>query len=503
MSQTTITLGANATVTLIGTLHTSHASVKEVTEAIETLRPKVVAIELDQKRYKALRAPNRYQDLDIIKVLRRGEGFLLMANLVMNARQKRMGDINNSRAGSEMLTAADKAFEIGSTVALIDRSLQTTLLRTWRLCSAGEKSKLITGLLQCLFLTNENITKEDVEHAKTSTQVDELMETLGEYLPSLKRVLIDERNEYMAQRLVTLAQTLPNLSQADKDLIPPATAKNEGDNTREESSTDQASATSDEKSNGNESANIKEAKLQTAAPDNKASEQNATDQNSEESGENSNDFEHIYTNPAKVIQSASSDEAIPLATNRIVAVMGEGHIRGITDCLNRIASGALKIDTDSLNSAPKKSVVSKVVGFAIPIIILALIGFGFYHGGVTKGVNLAIDWVLWNGGLSALGALLALANPLTILTAFVAAPFTSLCPLIGAGIVAGLVQALVCKVKVRDLESLQTDARTIKGFYRNRLLKVLLVFILSSLGSSIGTFLGGAGIIAKLTFFTH
>lgn len=464
MSQTTITLGANATVTLIGTLHTSHASVKEVTEAIETLRPKVVAIELDQKRYKALRAPNRYQDLDIIKVLRRGEGFLLMANLVMNARQKRMGDINNSRAGSEMLTAADKAFEIGSTVALIDRSLQTTLLRTWRLCSAGEKSKLITGLLQCLFLTNENITKEDVEHAKTSTQVDELMETLGEYLPSLKRVLIDERNEYMAQRLVTLAQTLPNLSQADKDLIPPATAKIEEGNTREE---------------------------------------NATDQNSEESGENSNDFEHIYTNPAKVIQSASSDEAIPLATNRIVAVMGEGHIRGITDCLNRIASGALKIDTDSLNSAPKKSVVSKVVGFAIPIIILALIGFGFYHGGVTKGVNLAIDWVLWNGGLSALGALLALANPLTILTAFVAAPFTSLCPLIGAGIVAGLVQALVCKVKVRDLESLQTDARTIKGFYRNRLLKVLLVFILSSLGSSIGTFLGGAGIIAKLTFFTH
>ena len=61
-----------------------------------------------------------------------------------------------------------------------------------------------------------------------------------------------------------------------------------------------------------------------------------------------------------------------------------------------------------------------------------------------------------------------------------AAWLTSLCPLIGIGIVAGIVQAWVYKPKVEDLQNMNTDVSSFKGWYKNRLLRVLLVFLLSS-----------------------
>ena len=101
--------------------------------------------------------------------------------------------------------------------------------------------------------------------------------------------------------------------------------------------------------------------------------------------------------------------------------------------------------------------------------------------------------------LSAIGSIIAAAHPLTILVSFIGAPITSLCPFVGVGFLTGITQAFVCKPKVKDIEDLSTDAGSLKGFYKNRVLKVLLVFILSSLGSSIGTFVSGADIISKLS----
>ncbi len=108
------------------------------------------------------------------------------------------------------------------------------------------------------------------------------------------------------------------------------------------------------------------------------------------------------------------------------------------------------------------------------------------------------SWIIWNGALAAIGTLLAAGHPLTILAAFVGAPITSLCPLVGVGLVAGIVQAAIKKPKVRDMETLMDDAATLKGFYSNRITRVLLVFVLSSLGSSIGTFAAGATIVKEL-----
>lgn len=106
-------------------------------------------------------------------------------------------------------------------------------------------------------------------------------------------------------------------------------------------------------------------------------------------------------------------------------------------------------------------------------------------------------WFFWDALLAGLGSLIALGHPLTILVSAAGAPFTSLCPFIGVGMVAGLVQAVVCKPKVSDLENLQ-DSISIKGFYKNRLLRVLLVFVLSSLGSSIGTFAAGTNLLVSI-----
>ena len=139
------------------------------------------------------------------------------------------------------------------------------------------------------------------------------------------------------------------------------------------------------------------------------------------------------------------------------------------------------------------------MGWAIPVLIVALIAAGFYFGGKKMGGQFVGSWIIWNGALAAIGTIIAAGHPLTILVAFLGAPITSLCPLVGVGLLTGIVQALVKKPKVRDMETLSDDAATVKGFYSNRITRVLLVFVLSSLGSSIGTFAAGATIVKELT----
>lgn len=185
----------------------------------------------------------------------------------------------------------------------------------------------------------------------------------------------------------------------------------------------------------------------------------------------------------------------------VIAVLGAGHLPGVQSHLEKIARGEENTDTKEISSLPQKKAGSKIVGWIIPILIIALIVAGFVYGGIEKGADLLGSWVIWNALLAGLGALLAGGHPLTILMAAVGAPFTSLCPLVGVGIFAGVVQAFVCKPKVSDMESVMDDISSIKGLYKNRLLRVLLVFFLSSIGSSIGTFVGGSTIVVSAVSF--
>ena len=184
----------------------------------------------------------------------------------------------------------------------------------------------------------------------------------------------------------------------------------------------------------------------------------------------------------------------------VIAVLGAGHLPGVQAHLEKIAQGQESTDTQEISSLPKKKIGSKILGWLIPVIIVVLIALGFVYGGMTKGIDLLSSWVFWNAALAGLGALLAGGHPLTVLMAAVGAPFTSLCPLVGVGMFAGIVQAFVCKPKVADMETVMDDM-SVKGFYKNRLLRVLLVFFLSSLGSSVGTFVGGSTIVVSIVAF--
>ena len=184
-----------------------------------------------------------------------------------------------------------------------------------------------------------------------------------------------------------------------------------------------------------------------------------------------------------------------------IAVLGAGHLPGVQSHLEKIAAESENTDTSAISVLPKKKLGAKITGWLIPVLIVALIAAGFVWGGMNKGADLLGAWVFWNAALAGIGALIAGGHPLTVLMSAVGAPFTSLCPLVGVGMFAGIVQAFVKKPKVADMESVMDDVSSLKGFYKNRLLRVLLVFFLSSLGSSIGTFIGGSQIVVNVVSF--
>ncbi|KAB2331840.1 TraB/GumN family protein [Bacillus mesophilum] len=173
---------------------------------------------------------------------------------------------------------------------------------------------------------------------------------------------------------------------------------------------------------------------------------------------------------------------------KIVAVLGAAHVPGITKEIHK------KHDLKKLTALPPKSKAPKIIGWSIPILILAIIAYTFIAN-PDAGLQQTLSWVLWNGGLSALGAALALGHPLTILTSFIAAPITSLNPLLAAGWFAGIAQAFLVKPNVSDFEKLTEDVFTFKGFWRNKVTRILLIVVMSNLGSSLGTFIGGADVI--------
>lgn len=173
---------------------------------------------------------------------------------------------------------------------------------------------------------------------------------------------------------------------------------------------------------------------------------------------------------------------------KIVAVLGAAHVPGIKKEIYK------KHDLKQLTKRPPKSKTPKIIGWAIPIIIISLIAYTFFAN-PSAGWQQTISWILWNGSFSAIGAIIALGHPLAILTAFLAAPFTSLNPFLSAGLFAGLVQAFLKRPTVRDFENISDDVFTVKGFWRNKATRVLLVVLLANLGSALGTFVGGADVI--------
>jgi len=172
--------------------------------------------------------------------------------------------------------------------------------------------------------------------------------------------------------------------------------------------------------------------------------------------------------------------------SRIVAVVGAGHLSGIQAHITAIAENRETSDVDSLDELPRRGWAGRLLPWAIPAAIIALFCLGFIRAGWSMSLQMFWRWLLIHGGLAAVGSLLAFAHPLTILIAFVLAPIGTLNPFGKIGLFTGVAEAFLRRPRVKDVEALSEDVMTFRGFYRNRVTHILIVFFLSTLGAAIG-----------------
>jgi pheromone shutdown-related protein TraB len=372
---------ADREIILLGTAHVSRDSIEEARGLIREERPDEVFIEIDAARYKSLTEKRSWESLNLTQVLKSGRGFFLLANLVLSSFQKKLGADLGVSPGEEMLAAIREAEALQIPYTFCDRDIQVTLRRAWGKSGFWGKNKILAVMLSSVF-SNEKLDEDEIEKLKKKNAMQSMLEELAEFLPSVKEVLIDERDRYIATR--------------------------------------------------------------------------------------------IFTGRAK----------------KSLAVIGAGHAEGIVKNLQALQEGKIGADTGSLEGLPPKGKVARLLPYLIPVIILGLFAAGFLRSGWSLSLSMIWKWILVNGTLSALGALAALAHPLTIVTSFVAAPITSMNPTIGVGIFSGLIELALRKPRVTDFERLPEDLLSVRGFFKNRITHILLVFFFSSLGSAIGTFIG-------------
>jgi pheromone shutdown-related protein TraB len=370
---------------LVGTAHISRNSADLVRRVIANERPDRVCVELDPQRFKALTEKKRWENLNLKEMIRGKQLPMLIIHLMLHAYQKRLGGTLGVMPGTELLEATKAAEEYGIPVALCDRDVRVTLKRAWRTTPFYKKTYLLACLLAGVFQKTE-LTEDNISEIKKQDVLSEMIREMGAAMPSLKRVLIDERDTYLSEKI-------------------------------------------------------------------KAAE-----------------------------------------GRRIVAVVGAGHIEGIREALLTDRRSQMA----EIETIPPASRIGRILGWAVPCTIIAMIAMIARNKGGSVAMDNILYWTLANGIPTAVGGILALAHPVTILVGFLAAPATSLTPIIGAGYVTAFTQAFFQPPIVRDFENASEDMATFTGWWHNRLLKVFLTFFLPGIGSMIGTWIGGCEIVSNL-----
>ncbi|MDR1795259.1 MAG: TraB/GumN family protein [Erysipelotrichaceae bacterium] len=371
----------NKQLTLIGTAHVSNQSKALTEEVLLSQHFDAIAVELDQDRYQSIQDPARFQNTDIVEVIKQKRTGFLLANLILSQYQKKMANHLGSDLGGEMLAGIRIAKQTGAKLVLADRPVATTFLRVWRKLTFFEKLKLLVTLVFS-FGDEDKVSEEQLEKMMEEDMLESALSQVRKSFPKVGEVLIDERDKVLAY-------------------------------------------------------NIKRA-----------------------------------------------------YGTEIAAVLGRAHIPGILSHLND------EEPIDEYLSIPPKSLSSKLAVWIIPLLIVGLIALGFVNG-FQNGLKSLGTWVIINACASALFTALALAHPLTILTSFLLSPFSALNPFVAVGFFAGLVEAWIKKPTVRDMEALSEEF-TLKGFYTNRFLRILLIVIMANLGSTLGTLLSSLGLFKNL-----
>jgi pheromone shutdown-related protein TraB len=358
---------------LIGTAHISRESADLVDRVITEEKPDVVCVELCKARFEAIQQKDKWQDMDIVKVIRENRTALLLSQLLMMSLQKKIAERFNINPGEDMLRAISRAAESGAEVVLADREIRVTLLRTWRMMGLWSKMKFLSDMILSLFI-GENITEENIEELKQHDVLDLALKSIGEKLPELKTTLIDERDQFLACSI----------------------------------------------------------------------------RNSQ--------------------------------GRKIVAVVGAGHIPGIIENIGK------EIDIDEINTIPPRSFWARFFGWGFSAAILSLFVAGFFYSGGRTSIHMMLSWSVITAICATIGAMMLLAHPFTILASALSAPIATLHPLIATGWVAGLTEATFRKPQVRDFLDLKDDITTVKGFFRNRITRILILVVVVNLTTSIGTF---------------
>ena len=203
----------------------------------------------------------------------------------------------------------------------------------------------------------------------------------------------------------------------------------------------------------------------------------------------------------RYIAARLEQEAVGLAGEErpptVLVVLGAGHLQGVAETLRNPPTEPAAERIAALSAVPRGRRWGKIVPWLIVAVVLVGFALGFARS-PALGLSLLADWVVINGGLAALGALIALAHPITIVVTALAAPLTSLNPLIGAGFVAAGMELWLRKPNIGDFATLRQDVTTVRGWWRNRVARTFLVFIFATLGSAIGTYLAGFRIFGRL-----
>jgi pheromone shutdown-related protein TraB len=362
---------------LVGTAHVSRESTELVRRVVEAAQPDGVCIELDAGRYEALARPQRFEQLDLRQVLATRQLPTLFANLLLASFQHSLGMKLGVRPGAELLEGARAAEAIGKPFHLCDREVRQTLKRAWGALSFWKKSLLAAALVESLFARPE-MSENDLRELRQRDAMTQLLEELSKAFPGLKRVLIDERDAYLAEKI-------------------------------------------------------------RRAPGAK-----------------------------------------------LVAVVGAGHVAGLAAHLERGEA----LELGPLEAVPPPSRFAGWFGWAFALAIVgSIVALGVLRGPEAVGDS-ALAWVLATGIPCALGTALAFGHPVTIVSGFLAAPITTLHPAIGAGYVTAFVQAYVRPPFVREFSNVLADLESVRGLWSNRLLRVLMVFVLSSLFTFAGMWIG-------------
>lgn len=193
---------------------------------------------------------------------------------------------------------------------------------------------------------------------------------------------------------------------------------------------------------------------------------------------------------------AASLLAADTSAERTLVVVGAGHLKGLARYLRAGMAEPESVRND-LASAPRGAGWLRRLPWIVVAIIVTGFAIGFWKS-PALGTQLVLEWIVINGTLSALGAALALAHPLTVLAAFVGAPLTSLNPTVGAGMTTAAAELWLRKPRVGDFATLRDNVKSVRGWWRNRVSRTLLVFLFSTIGSAVGTYVAGFRIVGQL-----